>query len=102
MIDAMIYSVMRLKTYTEKEKFVKMGRYYLHDMEPSKGQPQTLTAQPRRAMNAIITKFLGLKTLEACNKKQVRSAELNDTPSNWGRSEPPTGYIFPRCILIGK
>jgi hypothetical protein len=57
MIDAMICSVMRLKTYTEKEKFVKMGRYYLHDMEPSKGQPQNDYGQPRRAMNAIINKF---------------------------------------------
>src|SRR4029450_755257 len=27
------------KTYTEKKKFVKMGRFYWHDMEPSKAQP---------------------------------------------------------------
>jgi len=41
MIDAMIYSVIRLQTYTEKKKIVKTGRFYLHDMEPAKGQPQT-------------------------------------------------------------
>jgi hypothetical protein len=57
MIDAMIDSVIRMKTYTEKKKFVKTGRFYWHDMEPSKGQPQTAMVQPRRAMNAI-NKFL--------------------------------------------
>jgi hypothetical protein len=39
MIDAMIYSVARLKNLYRKRKICKERRFYWHDMEPSKGQP---------------------------------------------------------------
>jgi uncharacterized protein len=68
MIDAMVYSVLRLKNLYRKRKICKAATLYWHDMEPSKGQPQKLVEQ-RRETNQQRQQIPLTKTLEACNKK---------------------------------
>jgi len=57
MIDAMIYSVLRLKTYTEKEKFVKTRRSIGMTWSHPKVNPKSLLSSDAKSMHAI-NKFL--------------------------------------------
>src|SRR5262249_27336771 len=68
MIDAMIYSVLRLKNLYRKKKNCKDATFYWHDTEPSKGQPQKLVEQQRK-INECDQQIPLTKTLESCNKK---------------------------------